>query len=156
MGHARGVLRHRDQAPDGEQPPARRSLAELLAESDFVTLHVPATPQTHEMIGARELAMMKRGALPPQREPRHGRGDRARSPSALRERHRRRRGGRRLSRRARGRTSDAFATELRGLPNVILTPHIGGSTEEAQEAIGREVATALVKFVERRAPRRAR
>jgi D-3-phosphoglycerate dehydrogenase len=43
-------------------------------------------------------------------------------------------------------SSDAFATELRGLSNVILTPHIGGSTEEAQEAIGREVATALLKF----------
>ena len=42
--------------------------------------------------------------------------------------------------------TDAFRTELQGLANVILTPHIGGSTEEAQEAIGREVATALGKF----------
>lgn len=39
--------------------------------------------------------------------------------------------------------------ELQGLPNVILTPHIGGSTEEAQAAIGREVAAALVRFVNR-------
>jgi D-3-phosphoglycerate dehydrogenase len=40
-----------------------------------------------------------------------------------------------------------FASPLRGLPNVILTPHIGGSTSEAQESIGREVATSLTKFV---------
>ena len=43
--------------------------------------------------------------------------------------------------------SDGFASALCGLPNVILTPHVGGSTEEAQESIGREVATSLTKFV---------
>jgi D-3-phosphoglycerate dehydrogenase len=44
--------------------------------------------------------------------------------------------------------SDGFASELRGMPNTILTPHIGGSTVEAQAAIGREVATSLVKFID--------
>ena len=40
-----------------------------------------------------------------------------------------------------------ICAELQGVSNVILTPHIGGSTEEAQAAIGREVANALVKYV---------
>jgi D-3-phosphoglycerate dehydrogenase len=43
--------------------------------------------------------------------------------------------------------SDGFVTELQGLPNVVLSPHIGGSTEEAQASIGGEVATSLIKFV---------
>ncbi len=43
--------------------------------------------------------------------------------------------------------SDRFQSELCGLPNVLLTPHIGGSTAEAQASIGREVATSLIRFV---------
>jgi D-3-phosphoglycerate dehydrogenase len=42
--------------------------------------------------------------------------------------------------------NEPFASELRGLPNVILTPHIGGSTQEAQENIGREVAEKLIRY----------
>ncbi len=120
------------------------SLASVLAESDFVTLHVPATRETHEMIGARELAHMKRGAhlINASRGTVVQIGALA---AALREGAV---GGAAIDvyPEEPEQTSDAFATELRGLPNVILTPHIGGSTEEAQAAIGREVATALIKF----------
>ena len=121
------------------------SMKELLAVADFVSLHVPATPQTHEMIGKDELAAMKQGAylLNASRGTVVQIGPLA---EALK------------SRRLAGAAIDVypeepeangegFKTALQGLPNVILTPHIGGSTEEAQEAIGREVATSLIKFV---------
>ncbi len=120
------------------------SLGELLAESDFVTLHVPATKETQGMIGAVELAGMRKGSYLLNLS----RGNVVQIPAlaeALRAGH--------LAGAAvdvypkEPRTnSEGFETELQGLPNVILTPHIGGSTEEAQEAIGQEVATALVKF----------
>jgi D-3-phosphoglycerate dehydrogenase / 2-oxoglutarate reductase len=120
------------------------SLAELMAESDFVTLHVPATRETHEMIGQAELAQMKKGA--------HllnlSRGTVVKIDAlaaAIREGHV---GGAAIDvyPQEPESNSDGFQSELRGLPNVILTPHIGGSTEEAQEAIGREVATSLIKY----------
>ncbi len=121
------------------------SLPALLAEADFVTLHVPLTPQTEDMIGAAELAQMKPGSflLNASRGSVVQIGPLA---DAIRQKH------------VAGAAidvyphepesnSDDFASELRGLPNVILTPHIGGSTEEAQAAIGREVATSLSRFL---------
>jgi D-3-phosphoglycerate dehydrogenase len=120
-------------------------LGDLLAASDFVTLHVPETPQTRLMIGAAELARMKptacllnasRGTVV----------DLEALAAAIR--------AGRLAGAAVDvypeepeSNSDGFGSVLRNLPNVVLTPHIGGSTEEAQEAIGREVASALIKFV---------
>ncbi|MFO0676002.1 MAG: phosphoglycerate dehydrogenase [Polyangiaceae bacterium] len=121
------------------------NLDAVLAESDFVTLHVPATPQTKNLIGASELARMKKGSYLINAS----RGTVVDIPAlakALGDKH--------LAGAAIDvfpeepeSNSDDFVSELRGLPNVILTPHIGGSTEEAQEAIGREVASALIKFV---------
>ncbi|MBK8940931.1 MAG: phosphoglycerate dehydrogenase [Polyangiaceae bacterium] len=130
--------------PMGNNRPAA-SLDELLAESDFVTLHVPATAQTRHMMGGSEIAKMRRGSFLLNAS----RGDVVvidQLASALSSGH--------LS----GAAVDVypeepeangagFATDLQNLPNVILTPHIGGSTEEAQEAIGKEVATALAKFL---------
>lgn len=124
---------------------ATKTLDDLLGQSDFVTLHVPETPQTRGMIGARELSAMRAGSYLLNAS----RGtvvDVGALADAIR------------ANRIHGAAidvfpeepqsnSDGFATPLRGLPNVILTPHIGGSTAEAQEAIGREVGASLIKLV---------
>jgi D-3-phosphoglycerate dehydrogenase len=121
------------------------SLQELLAGSDFVTLHVPATEQTKNMIGSEQLKQMKKGA----RLINLSRGNVVvidALAEAIRSGH------------VSGAAVDVFPSEpesnqqrfespLQGLPNVILTPHVGGSTEEAQAAIGKEVAVALLKFL---------
>ena len=122
-----------------------KTLDELLAEADFVTLHVPETPQTRGMMGARELAAMKAGSYLLNAS----RGTVVDIPAladALKSGH--------LAGAAIDvfpeepeTNSDGFRSPLQGLDNVILTPHIGGSTAEAQEAIGREVGAALVKYV---------
>ena len=121
------------------------TLAEVLAESDFVTLHVPETPQTKGMIGPAELAQMKKGACLLNAS----RGTVvhiAALADAIKRSHV---GGAAVDvyPEEPESNSDGFASDLRGLSNVILTPHIGGSTEEAQEAIGREVSTALIKLI---------
>src|SRR5512139_1394086 len=140
------VLFH-DVAPKLPMGNNRRaeSLEALLAEADFVTLHVPDTPLTRGLVGERELARMKPGAylLNLSRGSVVDVGALAR---ALASGHLAGAAADVFPSEPDGDT-DAFATELRGLPNVILTPHVAGSTEEAQAAIGREVATALVKFV---------
>jgi D-3-phosphoglycerate dehydrogenase len=121
------------------------SLGELLGAADFVTLHVPATPQTKEMIGARELAAMRQGSCLLNAS----RGSVVVLPAlaeALRGGHL---SGAALDVYPEEPESDGegFVTPLRGLPNVILTPHVAGSTGEAQAAIGREVAASLIKFM---------
>lgn len=122
------------------------SLDEVLERSAFVTLHVPATPQTVRMIDARALARMKRGAYLLNLS-RGSVVDIAALARALREGHL---AGAALDVFPEEPQSNAqpFESELRGLANVVLTPHVGGSTEEAQEAIGREVAGALIKFLD--------
>ncbi len=120
------------------------SLGALLASSDFVTLHVPETPQTKHMIGADELAKMKKGAYLLNAS----RGSVVVIPALAEALKRGHLGGAAVDvyPEEPESNSDGFVTELQGLPNVILTPHIGGSTVEAQAAIGREVATSLIKF----------
>jgi D-3-phosphoglycerate dehydrogenase len=130
--------------PIGNNLP-QESLAALLGQSDFITLHVPDTPLTRGLVGERELSMMKPGSYLLNLS-RGSVVDVAAVARALRS-------GRLAGAAADvfpkepEANSDEFVTELRGLPNVILTPHVGGSTEEAQAAIGREVMGALVRFV---------
>jgi len=124
---------------------AMSKLEDVLAEADFVTLHVPETPQTKNMIGAAELARMKKGACLLNAS----RGtvvDIDALAAALKTGHV---GGAAVDvyPSEPASNSDGFDSPLRNLTNVILTPHIGGSTEEAQEAIGKEVSSALIKFV---------
>lgn len=123
---------------------AAASLQDLLAASDIVSLHVPETPETTGLIGAAEIAAMRSGAILIN----NSRGrvvDLEAVAEALRSGH------------LLGAAADVFpeepkrngerlVTPLQGLPNVILTPHIGGSTEEAQARIGEETARKLADY----------
>ncbi|WP_108051623.1 phosphoglycerate dehydrogenase [Bosea sp. 124] len=120
------------------------SLDDLLGFADIVSLHVPETPQTAGMIGAEQIAKMKSGAYLIN----NSRGtvvDLNALAAALRSGH--------LAGAAvdvfpvePASNADRFVSPLQGLQNVILTPHIGGSTEEAQERIGAEVARKLIDY----------
>ncbi len=120
------------------------SLHELLGSADIVSLHVPETPQTHGMIGAEQIAAMNPGSYLIN----NSRGtvvDLDALAAALKSGH--------LAGAAvdvfpvePASNNDRFVSPLQGLPNVILTPHVGGSTEEAQERIGAEVARKLIDY----------
>ncbi|KZV77505.1 hypothetical protein PENSPDRAFT_567776 [Peniophora sp. CONT] len=128
------------------------SLTALLTQADFVTLHVPELPETKNMISTEQLSHMKQGAYLIN----NARGTVIDIPAlveALKSGH------------LAGAAIDVFpsepgsngapfddalngwASELRSLKNVILTPHIGGSTEEAQSMIGEEVSLALSRYL---------
>ena len=120
------------------------TLDELLATSDIVTLHVPETQATQWMIGAAQIAAMKQGAILINAS----RGTVV-DIDALAEGVK---SGKLLGAAVDvfpiepRSNKDSFESPLRGLDNVILTPHIGGSTIEAQANIGLEVAEKLVKY----------
>jgi D-3-phosphoglycerate dehydrogenase len=124
---------------------AMPSLDELLKISDFVTLHVPESPETMNMIGEKEIKLMKKGSylinasrgtvvilevLVEAIKSKHIAGCAIdvfpQEPASNKEK---------------------FLSPLQGLSNVILTPHIGGSTEEAQKSIGMEVAESFRRFL---------
>ena len=119
-------------------------LDDLLARSDVVTLHVPETAATRDMVGAAQLASMRRGA--------HlvnaSRGTVVDIDALAAALQSGQLGGAAVDVfpvEPKG-NDDRFESPLVGLDNVILTPHIGGSTLEAQDNIGREVAAKLVRY----------
>lgn len=122
------------------------SLIELLSLSDFVSLHVPDTEHTRGMIGGDEIAAMRRGAALINAS-RGGVVDIDALRDALVAGHL---GGAAIDvfPSEPARVGDVFDSPLRGLDSVILTPHIGGSTEEAQASIGREVAVSLSHYLD--------
>lgn len=123
-----------------------KSLDELLAQADMVTLHVPQLPTTKNLINADRIKKMKTGAVLIN----CARGNVV-DLKSLRQAI--------VDKKLSGfaadvfpeepqSNDDVFVSELQGLPNVILTPHIGGSTVEAQENIGIDVATKILAFLE--------
>jgi D-3-phosphoglycerate dehydrogenase len=124
---------------------AEPSLESLVQHADVVTLHVPGIPSTRNLLNAERISLMKEGAILINAS-RGNVVDIEALNTAVREK------------RVAGAAIDVFPVEpksekeeflspLRELENVILTPHIGGSTEEAQDNIGREVAHKLARFL---------
>jgi len=121
-------------------------LKDLLKRSNIVTLHVPSDPTTRDLINADTLKSMRKGSILIN----HSRGDVVDLKAV---------GKAIKSGKLAGaaidvfpdepeKNGDPFSTVLQGLPNVILTPHIGGSTEEAQANIGLDVTAKLVKYLD--------
>lgn len=128
------------------------TLEALLSQADFVTCHVPEIPETMNMIGEKEFSQMKNGSYLINAS----RGSVVDIPALVNAMKTGKVAGAALDvypAEPAGNGDyfnnklNSWAEELRGLKNLILTPHIGGSTEEAQSAIGVEVAEALVRYV---------
>ena len=124
-----------------------KSLKELLKRSNVVTLHVPETPQTNNLIDKNNLKYFKKGSLLIN----YARGEVV-DLEALKNSI--------VNGQVSGaaidvypwepeKNGDEFQTPLQNIPNVILTPHIGGSTEEAQQNIGEDVSMKLFNFLEK-------
>lgn len=125
---------------------AKKSMREVLAQADIITLHVPETAQTKNMINKTALKGCKKGAILLN----YARGEVV-DLEALRKAI--------LEEQIGGaaidvfpwepeKNGDRFESPVQDLPNVILTPHIGGSTEEAQQNIGEDVSNKLFQFLE--------
>ena len=126
---------------------ARKSIKEIVSSSDIISLHVPETNQTKNLINKALIKQFKSGSILVN----YARGevvDLDALAEAIKDKH--------IAGAAIDvfpiepeKNGDAFSTSLQGLSNVLLTPHIGGSTEEAQENIGEDVSIKLYQYLER-------
>jgi D-3-phosphoglycerate dehydrogenase len=126
---------------------AKKSIKEIVSSSDIISLHVPETNQTKNLINKSVLKQFKAGSILVN----YARGevvDLEALSEAIKEKH--------IAGAAIDvfpvepeKNGDTFSTPLQGLSNVLLTPHIGGSTEEAQENIGEDVSIKLYQYLER-------
>jgi D-3-phosphoglycerate dehydrogenase len=130
---------HREPWPDGVE--RFRTLESLLAEADFLSMHVPLTPETRNLIGARALARMKPAAILVNTA-RGGVVDEAALAEAIR------------AGRLGGAGLDVLVDEplradhpLAGLPNVVLTPHTAGVTEEAMVRMATHAAEEVLRVL---------
>lgn len=124
-----------------------KTLKDLMGRADVITLHVPETPQTKNLINKNNLKFCKPGSIIIN----YARGE-VIDLDALKKAIE--------SKQVSGaaidvfpvepeKNGDPFSTPLQGLPNVLLTPHIGGSTEEAQQNIGEDVSAKLLSYLEK-------
>lgn len=124
-----------------------KTLKDLMSEADVITLHVPETLQTKNLVNKNNLKYCKKGVVIIN----YARGE-VMDLDALRKAIEAGQVG--------GaavdvfpvepeKNGDVFTSPLQGLPNVLLTPHIGGSTEEAQQNIGEDVSTKLLNYLEK-------
>jgi D-3-phosphoglycerate dehydrogenase len=126
---------------------AKKSIKEIVSSSDIISLHVPETSQTKNLINKAVIKQFKAGSILVN----YARGevvDLDALAQAIKDKH--------IAGAAIDvfpiepeKNGDAFSSPLQGLSNVLLTPHIGGSTEEAQENIGEDVGIKLYQYLER-------
>ena len=123
-----------------------RELRELLKKSNIVTLHVPSNESTRNMINAESLKAMRKGSILIN----HSRGDVVDLGALKKYIDRGHIAGAAIDvfPDEPEKSGDRFESLLQGVPNVILTPHIGGSTEEAQASIGTDVTAKLIKYLD--------
>lgn len=131
--------------PLGNASPSK-NLETLLAQSDIITLHVPGTPATKNMINEETLSMMKSGSILINLS----RGDVIDSLAVKKALDEKKLGGLAVDvfTHEPASKNEIFHSPFQNLDNVILSPHVGGSTMEAQENIGIDVSNKLISFTE--------
>jgi D-3-phosphoglycerate dehydrogenase / 2-oxoglutarate reductase len=124
-----------------------RSLKDLMSKADIITLHVPETAQTKGLLNKTNLKYCKKGAIVIN----YARGEVVDLPALRKALESGHIGGAAVDvfPIEPEKNGDRFETPLQNIPNVLLTPHVGGSTEEAQQNIGEDVSNKLLSYLEK-------